>query len=183
MSYAEYLEAERVAETRHEYLRGEVYAMAGGSPEHARLAAAVSGELRVALRDKPCAVFSSDLRVRIEETDRTTYPDVTVVCGERQVSVVDRDALTNPTLIVEILSDSTESDDRGEKFAHYRRIASLQEYVLVSQRARRIEVFRRTADGWTLHEAGPTETLQLASIDATLSVDELYRDPLASSVG
>lgn len=183
MSYAAYLEAERGAETRHEYLRGEVYAMAGGSPEHARLAAAVSGELRAALRGKPCAVFSSDLRVRIEETDRTTYPDVTVVCGERRASAVDPDALTNPTLIVEILSDSTEGDDRGEKFAHYRRIASLQEYVLVSQRARRVEVFRRTAEGWTLHEAGPSERLRLASIEATLSVDDLYRDPLASSGG
>jgi Uma2 family endonuclease len=183
MSYAAYLEAERRADRRHEYLRGEVYAMAGGSPEHARLAAAVSGELRAALRGRPCAVFSSDLRVRIEETDRTTYPDVTVVCGERRVSAVDPDALTNPTLIVEILSDSTESDDRGEKFAHYRRLASLCEYVLVSQRARRVEVFRRTADGWTLHEAGPSETLRLASIEATLSVDDLYRDPLASSDG
>jgi Uma2 family endonuclease len=181
MSYAEYLEFERSSELKHEYLRGEVFAMAGGTPEHARLAANVIGELRTALRGRPCSVFTADARVRIEITDRTTYPDVTVVCGRLEHAPDDPDSITNPVVIVEILSDATEAEDRGEKFAHYRRLASLREYVLVSQRARRLEVYRRRDDRWLLDEAGGGEPLRLESIDVVLSVDEVYRDPLAVS--
>ena len=176
--YAEYLAAERASELRHEYLRGEVWAMAGGTPEHARLALAVGAELRAAVRGRPCVVFSSDLRVRIQDTDRATYPDVTVVCGERRAPDDDPDAVTNPIVLVEVLSDSTEQADRGEKFAHYRRIPSLREYVLVSQDAPRVEVFRRQPDGWLLVEAGPGGSVVLESIGATLLVDEIYADPL-----
>ena len=107
--------------------------MAGGTPEHGRLAAALAGELRGKLRGRPCAVFSSDVRIRIAATDRTTYPDLSVVCGKRETAADDPDALVNPIVIVEVLSDSTEADDRGAKFAHYRRLESLREYVLVSQ--------------------------------------------------
>jgi Uma2 family endonuclease len=181
MTYAEYLEFERSSELKHEYLRGEVFAMAGGTPEHARLAANVIGELRNALRGRPCSVFTSDARVRIAATDRATYPDVTVVCGRLDHAPDDADAIVNPIVIVEILSDATEAEDRGEKFAHYRRLASLREYVLVSQRARRLEVYRRRDDRWFLDEAGAGETLRLESIDVALSVDEVYRDPLAAS--
>lgn len=179
MSYAEYLELERTSEMKHEYLRGEVFAMAGGTPEHARLAANIIGELTAALRGRPCSVFTSDARVRIEATDRATYPDVTVVCGRLEQAADDPDSITNPVVIVEILSDATEADDRGEKFAHYRRLASLREYVLVSQRARRLEVYRRRDERWLLDEAGTGETLRLESIDVVLSVDEVYHDPLA----
>ena len=179
MSYVEYLELERTSEMKHEYLRGEVFAMAGGTPEHARLAANIIGELTAALRGRPCSVFTSDARVRIEATDRATYPDVTVVCGRLEHSVDDPDSITNPVVIVEILSDATEAEDRGEKFAHYRRLASLREYVLVSQRARRLEVYRRRDERWLLDEAGTAESLRLESIDVVLSVDEVYRDPLA----
>ena len=180
MTYAQYLELERTSEVKHEYLRGEIFAMAGGSPEHARLAANVIGDLRAALRGRPCAVFTSDARVRIEVTDRATYPDVTVVCGRLEHAPDDPDSITNPVVIVEVLSDATEADDRGEKFAHYRRLASLQEYLLVSQRARRLEVYRRRDDRWVLDEAGAGETLHLDSIDVALAVDEIYRDPLAA---
>jgi Uma2 family endonuclease len=181
MTYADYLAREQTAETRHEYLRGVVWAMAGGTPEHGRLAANVIGDLRAALRGRPCAVFTSDVRVRIVETDRSTYPDASIVCGSREVSADDPDALTNPVLLVEVLSDSTEADDRGEKFAHYRRIPSLREYVLVSQRVARIEVFRRADGGsWTLTEYEAGATVPLPSVGATLSVDEVFRDPLAS---
>jgi len=180
MTYAQYLELERTSEVKHEYLRGEIFAMAGGSPEHARLAANVIGDLRAALRGRPCAVFTSDARVRIEVTDRATYPDVTVVCGRLEHAPDDPDSITNPVVIVEVLSDATEADDRGEKFAHYRRLASLQEYLLVSQRARRLEVYRRRDDRWVLDEAGAGETLRLDSIDVALAVDEIYRDPLAA---
>lgn len=130
-----------------------------------------------ALRGKPCVVLSSDVRVRIEATDRTTYPDVTVVCGPRAVAADDQDAIVNPVVLVEVLSDSTEADDRGEKVAHYRRLASLREYVLVSQHERRIEVFRREGDHWSLYEAAAGETIQLGSVGAVLVVDEIYFDP------
>jgi Uma2 family endonuclease len=182
MSYAEYVAAESVSDVKHEYLRGQVHAMAGGTPEHAALAMAIGGELRMLLRGKPCRVFSSDLRVRVEATDLSTYPDVTVVCGQLERSTVDRDAATNPVLLVEVLSDSSEAYDRGEKFAHYRRLASLQEYLIVSQREPRLELFRREADGsWKLIEAGSGERLTLASLGIELNTDEVYRDPLVTS--
>ena len=180
LTYSEYLAAERLSEVRHEYLRGEVWAMAGGTPEHGRLAANVIAELRGALRGRPCAVFTSDVRVRVAQTDRSTYPDVSVVCGERTTADDDPDALTSPIVIVEILSESSEADDRGEKWAHYRRLASLREYVLVSQREPRIEVFHREPDGrWMFSEAGAGQHAALGSVRVTLSVDAVYEDPLA----
>lgn len=178
-SYADYLTFERTAPSKHEYVGGMVLAMAGGSPEHARLAGSLARLLGNAIGDRPCAVFSSDLRVRIPETNRSTYPDLTVVCGHRQTAADDDDAIVNPTVLVEVLSDSTEADDRGEKFAHYRRLASLQEYVLVAQKAQRIEVYRREGDRWMLTEHGPGTIAQLPSIGARIPVDEIYRDPLA----
>jgi Uma2 family endonuclease len=158
-----------------------VLAMAGGTPEHARLAANVIGELRSVLRGRPCSVFTSDARVRIEATDRATYPDVTVVCGRLEHAGDDPDSIANPVVIVELLSDATEAEDRGEKFAHYRRLHSLREYVLVSQRARRLEVYRRRDDRWLLDEAASGDSLRLESIDVELLVDEVYRDPLATN--
>lgn len=184
LTYAEYLALEAESPLRHEYLRGEVHAMAGGTPEHAALAAAVSRELGMLLRDKPCRVFSSDLRVRIEATDLSTYPDVTVVCDELLRSPLDRDAVTNPRLIVEVLSDSSEGYDRGEKFAHYRRLDSLAEYLLVSQREPRLELYRKNDQGhWVLFEALRGESLELTSLHGVkLATDEVYRDPLAERV-
>ena len=143
MTYAEYVAFEQTAARKHEYVNGRVYAMAGGSPEHARLAVAMSAALTTALRGKPCAPFSSDLRVRNVVTGRSSYPDLTVVCGALAHASDDPDAATNPAVIVEVLSESTERDDRGDKWAHYQRIASLREYVLVSQGSRRIEVYSR----------------------------------------
>ncbi|MFV8755633.1 Uma2 family endonuclease [Nannocystaceae bacterium ST9] len=182
MSHAAYLEAEQRSDIRHEYLRGEVYAMAGGTPEHSALAMAVGAALTTALAGRRCRVFGSDLRVRIESTDLTTYPDLTVICGSFESSADDPNAATNPILIVEVLSDSTEAYDRGEKFAHYRRLPSLREYVLVSQREPRIEAYRKNAAGeWVLGEAGPGEVLPLASLEGVrLETDVIYRDPLAS---
>lgn len=179
ISYADYLDHERASATKHEYVGGMILAMAGGSPEHARLAGSLARLLGNAIEGRPCAVFSSDLRVRITETNRATYPDLTVVCGHRQTAPDDGDAIVNPTILVEVLSDSTEADDRGEKFAHYRRLSSLQEYVLVAQKAQRIEVFRREGERWVLTEHGPGTVVELPSIGARLSVDEIYRDPLA----
>jgi Uma2 family endonuclease len=179
MSYAEYLAAEALAEVRHEYLNGEVWAMAGGTPEHSALAAAVILELGNALRGKRCRAFTSDVRVRISETGLTTYPDVSIVCGQLETAPEDKDAITNPIVLVEVLSDSTEAYDRGAKAAHYRRIPSLREYVLVSQNEPRIEVHRRTESGrWELLEARPGETIELASLGVRLDVAAVYANPL-----
>jgi len=177
--YAEYALREAKSDTKHEWLRGGVFAMAGGSLEHARLSLAIGAELRNALRDRPCSVFSSDLKIRILATDLATYPDSVVVCGKPEVDPEDPHALLNPTLLVEVLSDSTEAYDRGEKFAHYRHIPSLREYVLVSQHKPRIEVHRLNSSGrWELYEAIAGEQIELASIGCTLNVDDVYRDPL-----
>ncbi len=181
ISYQDYLTFERQAPTKHEYVDGLVLAMAGGSPEHARLAAALARSIGNAIAGRPCAVFSSDLRVRIVETQRSTYPDLTVVCGAAETAPDDDVAITNPMVIVEVLSDSTEADDRGEKFAHYRRIASLREYVLVAQKTQRIEIYRREGERWMLTEQGPGTSFELTSLGAKISVDEVYLDPLAQS--
>lgn len=177
--YAEYLDMEARADVRHEYLRGEVFAMAGGTIEHGAVAAAVGGDLREALRGRPCRVYSSDVRVRVEETGLTTYPDLSVVCGPLQTASVDREAITNPVVIVEVLSPTTETHDRGAKAAHYRRLPPLRELVLVSLAERRVEVQRRTAAGaWELHEARAGEAVQLSSLGVRLDVGPLFADPL-----
>lgn len=178
MTYAEYLAFEATSDTKHEYVNGQVYAMAGGSPEHSRLAARLARLVGNALEGRPCDVFSSDGRVRVEATGRSTYPDLTVVCGELRRAKDDPDAITNPILLVEILSESTEASDRGEKWAHYQRLASLREYVLVSQDRRNVEVFRRSSSTAWSYEAFDGPEVTLRSISATLSLDALYHDPL-----
>ncbi len=187
VSYADYLAMEEKSLTKHEWLDGVVYdmealGMSGGTPDHAALAMAVGGLLMAQLRGKPCRVFSSDLRVRIAATQLSTYPDISVVCRKLETADDDPHAATNPTLIVEVLSGSSEAYDRGKKFAHYRRIPSLREYVLVAQNERRIEVWRKSEAGqWTLaQEVGAGESAALASIGCTLAVDEVYEDPLAA---
>lgn len=182
MSYEEYLAAERASTIRHEYLRGEVYAMAGGTPTHAGLAMSIGVALSNALSGRPCRVFGSDLRVRIDATDLSTYPDVTVICGRLEGSPLDPDAAINPILIAEVLSDSTEAYDRGEKFAHYRRVPSLREYLLLSQHEPRLEAYTKNDEGaWVLREARAGEILVLGSLEGVrLSTDAIYRDPLAS---
>lgn len=181
MTHAEYLAAEAVSETRHEFLNGDVWAMAGGSPEHGALAAAVIGELLMALRGKPCRVYTSDVRVRVTATGLSTYPDVTVVCGLVDTAPEDPEALINPVLLVEVLSDGTEAYDRGAKAAHYRRIPSLQAYLLVSQSDPLIELYRRTHDRWELIEARPGQSLDVDGLDIRLDVRAIYANPFEAS--
>ncbi|WP_437987240.1 Uma2 family endonuclease [Sorangium sp. So ce117] len=179
-TYAEYLEQERASPTKHEFLNGEIFAMVGGTPEHARLCASVGAELRAQLRGRPCAVYSSDLRVRVQATGLSTYADVSVVCGRLECDIEDKDAALNPIVLVEVLTESSEAYDRGQKFANYRRIPSLREYVLVTRHEQRIEVFHRNEDdSWTLREARAGEGAHLEAIGCVLSVDEVYRDPFA----
>lgn len=182
MSYAEFVAFEAASDTKHEFINGDVYAMAGGTIEHGALAIAVATGLSNALRDRRCRVLSSDVRVRAKATGMSTYPDVTVVCGAVEVDSDDPHGVLNPTLVVEVLSDSTEAHDRGSKAAHYRRIPSLREYVLVSQREPLIEVYRRNErNRWELvSEARAAEQAEIASCGdpIALDVDAIYRDPL-----
>lgn len=180
-TYAEYLQRERDTGLKHEWVDGEIFAMTGGSPEHARLQASMAGVLGVALGGRPCAVYGADLRIRSHETNIATYADVSVVCGELKTDPEDPDAAINPVVVVEVLSPSTEAYDRGQKAAHYRRIPLLQEYVLVAQDAPRIEVFRRVeGNRWEFEEAHAGASLHLSSIDCSVSVDEVFANPLAS---
>lgn len=172
----EYLDIERVAQFRSEFFDGEMFAMAGGSANHSLIAANVSGELSLALKLTRYFVFGSNLRVNVEGTGLYTYPDITVACEERRFSAEDPDCLINPTLLVEVLSDSTEAYDRGQKFGQYRQIPSLREYLLVSQHEPRLEQYvRQSGDTWLLREVvGTSSTLELPSIGVTLSLAEVY---------
>lgn len=176
LSEAEYLEIERHAECKSEFFAGEVFAMAGGTLEHSLIATNFAAEVRALLRGHPCAPYNSDLRLKVEATGLFTYPDLSVVCGPVQFADAGRDTILNPTLIGEVLSDSTEAYDRGKKFENYRHIPSLQEYLLVSQKEPRIEQFLRQTDGnWLLREAaGRDARLELPSLNITLALAEVY---------
>lgn len=178
-TFREYLELEASSELRYELFDGAVYAMSGRSPDHGRLAANVISILTAHLVGKPCQAFTSDLRVRVLETGLATHPDVSVVCGSLERDPEDHNTATNPIVIVEVLSPSTQRYDREEKAAHYRRIPSLASYVLISQEEQRLEVFSRNQDGsWTLREAR-SGAVELPAIGCTLAVADVYRNPLA----
>jgi Uma2 family endonuclease len=179
-SYAEYLALEAQSSVRHEYWNGEIYATAGGTPDHAALAAALIGTLFAQL-PKTCRAFSSDLRVYIEDTDLSTYPDVTVLCGKSVCAEKDAIAVTNPTLVAEITSPSTEDYDRGEKLRHYKSLASLKEILILSHKEPRITVHRREADGsWGAQDVLGGETTELSSTRVTIDVAVLYARALES---
>lgn len=172
-TYAEYLALEATSNVKHEFLGGQIYGMAGGTPEHAALAAAITGLLFAQLRRGRCRAHDSDLRVRMP-SGLATYPDVTVVCGPRDRHPEDAQAVTNPTLIVEVSSPSTEDYDRGDKFEHYKTLASLEQYVLVSHRDRIVETWTREPNGWSSSVSRDGEVVHLSSVHATLDVRELY---------
>ena len=146
-SFAEYLSLEAASNVKHEFLDGQIYGMAGGTPEHAALAAALGGLLFARLQGGPCRSYGADLRVRVLATGLATYPDLTVVCGRLERDPDDENAVVNPTLLVEIPSPSTAQYDRGDKFEHYKRIPSLREYVVVAQDRRELEIWTKAADG------------------------------------
>ena len=183
-TYAEYLALEASSPQRHEFVAGVIVAMAGGSIEHGRIIAQLQYLLRVALSGRPCAVLTSDVRVRIRAADRATYPDVVVICDEIKRDPDDSNAIVNPTVLIEVLSDSTVAFDREEKSADYRRLSSLREHVLVSQRERRVEIYRRSAPRrWVLDELIAGERFALTSLDVELAVDDVYRDGLGLIIG
>lgn len=178
-TFAEYLWLEEVSPVKHEFMNGEVWAMAGGTPDHAAICVNVSSLLNVQLRGKPCRVYSSDLRVRVRATGLGTYPDVTVIYGKVETDPEDTKGHTavNPRVIVEVMSPSTAIYDRGEKLEQYQRIDGLNEIVLVHHDSRLVEVFHSGVRGFTesQHRDGSVELL---SIGCVLPFAEIYRDPL-----
>jgi Uma2 family endonuclease len=172
----EYLAMERKAEYKSEYIDGEIAAMTGASRKHNLIVVNISGELRRQLRGRPCEAYSNDMRVRIPSTRLYTYPDVVVVCGEPRFEDDYVDTLLNPTVIIEVLSESTELYDRGKKFGFYRTLESLAEYLLVAQDEMRIEQFVRQSDGrWLLSEhRSPEEAVEIASLQCSLELGEVY---------
>lgn len=179
LTYAEYLVQEAASEVKHDFIAGELFAMAGGTLEHGALAASLLRHLGNALESRPCRTFTSDVRVHVNSTGASFYPDVSVVCGKVESPPSDDQALKNPVVVVEVLSPSTEAYDRGAKAAHYRRLESLKEYVLVSQVEPRVEVQRLNERGiWELHFFGPGQRVELTSLGIALPVDAIYANPL-----
>ena len=177
LSFDEWLEGERASlEGRSEYVAGEVFAMTGASVEHNAIVGNILGQLWIQMKGRPCHVYANDLKVRIRTADAGKYPDLIALCGEHEFQDGRRDVLLNPSLICEVLSDSTEAYDRGNKFAIYRQIPSLREYLLVSQHRVLVELYSRGDDGrWTLFDySALTDSVPLTSVGCTLALAEIY---------
>jgi Uma2 family endonuclease len=171
---AEYLAIERSSPTKHEFFQGQLIAMAGASIEHNVIVANIVAEFRAGLRDRPCLALASDMKVLVRASGHYYYPDASIVCGPAEFSDNERDAILNPTVIVEVLSESTERRDRGEKFHDYRSIPSCTDYLLCASAEPFIEHYTREADGWRLREYGPGEVVTLRGVELKLSVTEAY---------
>lgn len=176
LSEEEYLAVERQAEFRSEYLAGEMFAMAGASRRHNRVVTNLVAALDNQLRERPCNVYSNDMRVKVQGAGLFTYPDVVVTCGEERFADGENDVLLNPMVIVEVLSASTEAYDRGKKFESYQSIESLKEYILVSQESPRVERFvRQGGRNWIYSEAHePGERVIIQSIECELKLEDIY---------
>jgi Uma2 family endonuclease len=179
LSYADYAKRENTGDGKHEFYDGEMFAMSGGTREHGFMIERARDAIKQALfsnAKRACAMIGSEIRVRTP-SGKGAYPDAYVVCGKIVWDSEDRDSVTNPTLVLEVLSEGTESYDREGKFKHYRSLPSLREYVLISYREPLMETRLRNADGtWSTTFAGPGEKLSLRSIDAAIDVDAVYTD-------
>ena len=176
ISVEEYLHLEKTAETKHEFVDGEVIAMAGATREHNEIVSNVIREIGLCLKGRECGIYPSDFRVITPAGLNYFYPDATVVCGDLQLQPDVFDTLQNPIVIFEVVSEGTENIDRGYKFFHYQQIPSLQEYILIDSRTRSIEAIRRQAnDTWQFDKLSPTDgTLHLNSVGCSLSFDDIY---------
>lgn len=172
-SYQDYLRALELSQVKLEYCDGEIYATAGGTPAHAFLAGAITRLLGNALLGR-CVVASSDLKVHVEATTLSTFPDVTVICGAPNVASIDHNAVTNPSLLVEVTSRSTEDYDRGEKLSHYQQCPSVQAVLFVSHRHPRVSVVTRDGKQWNVKEYRPGQRVEVAALALAFDVDELY---------
>jgi Uma2 family endonuclease len=176
-SFEDYLEAERAStDAKHEYVAGQVFAMVGATYNHNLITANLAGELRQQLKSKPCTVLSSDMRLRIQAADTCAYPDVVVLCDKPAFHDLRRDVLTDATLVAEVLSPSTEGYDRGEKFALYRHLPGLRQYLLIAQDRLALDLFTRQPDGRWLLEAytDPDAAIPLDCIGCSLRLGEVY---------
>jgi Uma2 family endonuclease len=179
----EYLLQERQALEKHEFVEGIIYAMAGASKEHCLITTNVSGELYLALKNRPCNIYSNDMRVKVNQNDYT-YPDVVAVCGESKFEDQVFDTLLNPTVIIEVLSETTESYDRGKKAALYRGLESLQDYILIAQDHCYLEHYhRQNSTQWLLTIITSChDSLGLTSIHVTLAVRDIYDKVILAEV-
>ncbi|AUB82501.1 Uma2 family endonuclease [Candidatus Thiodictyon syntrophicum] len=176
-SFEDYLATERAcSDAKHEYVAGEVFAMAGASYNHNLISTNLASELRQQLKPRPCTVLANDMRLRVEVADACAYPDVVVLCERPMFHDRRRDVLTDATLVAEVLSPSTEGYDRGGKFALYRDLPSLRQYVLIAQDRPAVDLFTRQADGRWLLEAytDPAVPIRFESIGCTLTLGEVY---------
>jgi Uma2 family endonuclease len=175
ISVPEYLEIERTSEEKHEYYKGELFSMAGGKRVHAVIAGNILTKINNQIENKPCIAFGSDMKVQVKSDGLFTYPDISALCGEEKYLDAKEDTLLNPSLIIEVLSESTENYDRGKMFILYRELESLQEYVLVSSEYKKIEIYRRTANNqWLLSDVKEDEPVVFETIQCSVSLKEIY---------
>ncbi len=161
---------ERNSPEKHEFYFGEIYAMAGAKENHNLISL-----IHIQFKGRPCCVYPSDLRVVVDEYSHYVYPDLVLVCGERKFLDKSNDSLLNPSAVIEVLSDSTETNDRGKKFESYRNIISLQEYMLVSSERKKNELFSKSPEGkWVLSESGKERTIDISSLNLHISVSDVY---------
>ncbi|MDI6793198.1 MAG: Uma2 family endonuclease [bacterium] len=176
ITHEEYLAIEREADHKSEYFNGEIFAMSGASRRHNLMVVNVLAGLHRQLRKRPCEVYASDMRVKVSATGLYTYPDVIVVCEPPQLEDKWKDTLLNPTVVIEVLSKSTESYDRGAKFEHYRAIKSLSDYILIAQDKYHVECYVRQPDNsWLFSEAKELhETIHIASVECEFALEDVY---------
>jgi Uma2 family endonuclease len=176
-TYAQYVALENRSDTKHEFFDGEIYAMAGGTAEHSALAAEVLRALGNAIEGRPCRVHTSDLRIYVEAVGLATFPDGSVICGPLAQHTPSPEATaTNPTVMVEVTSDSSEEYDTGAKLEAYRTIPTLREYIIVAHRERRITVHRRRESEWIIRSAIAGGTVEIETLSTVLVVDAIYRN-------
>jgi Uma2 family endonuclease len=173
---AEYLELEETSLEKNEFYKGEIFAMAGASISHNQIVANSLGEIWSFLKNKKCKIFPSDLRIHSIANSLYTYPDLSIICNE--IETVGKNNVTNPTVLIEVLSATTQDYDRGAKFKLYRDIESLKEYILISSLETLVEKYNKQADGsWVLHEyKNEADTFIISSIDFSITLKDLYRD-------
>jgi Uma2 family endonuclease len=172
-SYEDYLASLALSSLKLEYCDGAIFAMAGGTVAHGQLSAAVIIALGRAL-PTGCRVATSDVKIRIEASDLSTFPDASVICGEPKTAAIDGNAVVNPTILVEVTSRSTEDYDRGDKLSHYKQLASLEAVIFVSHRTRRITVVERAASDWSERDFRAGERVRVDGSGITFPVDEIY---------
>ncbi|MCK5830377.1 MAG: Uma2 family endonuclease [Methylococcales bacterium] len=170
-----FLKWEELQEDKHQFIQGEIFAMGGARREHVVVSLNIASILKQHLKGKPCQTYISDMKLRVEQVDAFFYPDIMVSCNKEDHKA--EQFLSNPSLIIEVLSDSTEAFDRGKKFAAYRQIKSLKEYVLIDIKAQRIECFRRTAENdWLLHVSENQQTCDFICLDISIDLADVFED-------